>query len=75
MEWNIPNTPDTKFRIGSITRQFTSMLIMQLVEQNKIDLQGKLTDYLPYYRQDTGLNHGICDAFKISIQSFFGRTS
>jgi len=54
MEWNIPNTPDTKFRIGSITKQFTSMLIMQLVEQKKIDLQGKLTDYLPYYRQDTG---------------------
>jgi len=54
MEWNIPNTPDTKFRIGSITKQFTSMLVMQLVEQQKIDLQGKLTDYLPYYRQDTG---------------------
>ena len=28
MEWNIPNTPDTKFRLGSITKQFTSMLIM-----------------------------------------------
>lgn len=28
MEWNIPNEPDTKFRIGSNTKQFTSMLIM-----------------------------------------------
>jgi CubicO group peptidase (beta-lactamase class C family) len=53
-EWNIPNKPDTKFRIGSITKQFTSMLILQLVEQKKIDLQGKLSDYLPYYRKDTG---------------------
>ena len=26
MEWNIPNTPDTKFRLGSITKQFTAML-------------------------------------------------
>jgi len=54
MEWNIPNKPGTKFRIGSITKQFTSMLIMQLVEKGKIDLQGKLSDYLPYYRKDIG---------------------
>lgn len=53
-EWNIPNEPDTKFRLGSITKQFTSMLILQLVEQGKIDLEGKLSDYLTYYRKDTG---------------------
>src|SRR5215813_10235570 len=28
MEWGIPNTPDTKFRLGSITKQFTSMLTL-----------------------------------------------
>ena len=54
MEWSIPNQPDTKFRLGSITKQFTSMLIMQLVEKGKIKLDGKLTEYLPYYRKDTG---------------------
>ena len=54
MEWNIPNQPDTKFRLGSITKQFTSMLIMQLVEQGKLKVEGKLSDYLPDYRKDTG---------------------
>jgi len=54
MEWNISNEPDVKFRIGSITKQFTSMLIMQLLAEEKIDLEGKLSDYLPYYRKDTG---------------------
>jgi CubicO group peptidase (beta-lactamase class C family) len=54
MEWNIPNKPDTKFRIGSLTKQFTSMLVLQLVEKKKIGLEGKLSDYLPYYRKDTG---------------------
>jgi CubicO group peptidase (beta-lactamase class C family) len=54
MEWNIPNSYDTKFRLGSITKQFTSMLIMQLVEKNKIKLEDKITDYLPYYRKDIG---------------------
>jgi CubicO group peptidase (beta-lactamase class C family) len=54
MEWNIPNTPETKFRLGSITKQFTSMLILQLVEEGKVSLEGKLSDCLPYYREDTG---------------------
>lgn len=54
VEWNIPNEPDTKHRLGSITKQFTSMLVMQLVEKGKIKLDGKITDYLPYYRKDTG---------------------
>jgi len=54
MEWNIPIETDTKFRLGSITKQFTSMLILQLVQEGKIKLEGKITDYLPDYRKDTG---------------------
>ena len=54
MEWNIPIETDTKFRLGSITKQFTSMLVLQLVQEGKIKLEGKLTDYLPDYRKDTG---------------------
>ena len=54
MEWKVPNTADTKFRIGSISKQFTASIIMQLVEEGKIKLDGKLTDYLQDYRKDTG---------------------
>lgn len=54
MEWNIPNSPDTKFRLGSITKQFTAMLILQLVEKGKLKLDGKVTDYLPDYPKETG---------------------
>jgi CubicO group peptidase (beta-lactamase class C family) len=54
MEWSIPNQPDTKFRIGSVTKQFTATLILQLVEEGKIKLDGKITEYLPDYRKDTG---------------------
>ena len=59
MEWNIPNEPDTKFRLGSITKQFTATLILQLVEQGKIKLDGKVSDYLPDYRKDTGARMSI----------------
>ena len=54
MEWNVANAPDTKFRLGSITKQFTALLIMQLAEQNKLKLTGKITDYLPDYPKATG---------------------
>jgi CubicO group peptidase (beta-lactamase class C family) len=53
-EWNIPNTPDVKFRLGSITKQFTSMLVMQQVAKGTIALDAHLIEYLPYYRADTG---------------------
>ena len=67
MEWDIPNTPDTKFRLGSITKQFTATLILQLVEQGKIKLDGKLIDYLPDYRKDTGA--------KVTIHNLLSHTS
>jgi CubicO group peptidase (beta-lactamase class C family) len=54
MEWNVPNEPDTKFRLASITKQFTAALILQLVDQGKVKLDGKLSEYLPDYRKDVG---------------------
>ncbi len=54
MEWKVPNEADTKFRLASITKQFTAAAILQLVEQGKIKLDGTITDYLPDYRKDTG---------------------
>ncbi len=54
MEYDISNSPETKFRIGSITKQFVATVIMQLVEEGKINLDEKITSYLPNYRKDTG---------------------
>lgn len=67
MEWNIPNTHETRFRLGSITKQFTATLIMQLVEKGKIKLDGKISDYLPEYRKDTGE--------KVTIHQLLNHTS
>jgi CubicO group peptidase (beta-lactamase class C family) len=33
LEWNVANTPDTKFRLGSITKQFTAASILLLEER------------------------------------------
>ncbi|SHG11834.1 serine hydrolase domain-containing protein [Pedobacter caeni] len=53
-EWNVANATNTKFRIASLTKQFTAMLVMQLYQEGKIDLSGHISDYLPYYRKDIG---------------------
>ncbi len=66
-EWQIPNKSDTKFRIGSVTKQFTAAMILQLVEEGKMKLDGKITDYLPNYRKDTGS--------KITIHQLLNHTS
>ncbi len=41
------NTPATKFLIGSVTKQFTAMAIMQLYERELLDINDKLSDYIP----------------------------
>src|SRR5439155_22314042 len=40
-------TPDMIFRIGSITKQFTSVAVLQLVQQGKVSLDDGITKYLP----------------------------
>ena len=54
MEWDIPNQPNTKHRLGSITKQFTAMLILQLVAEGKLELQTPITTYLPDYPKASG---------------------
>ena len=54
MEWDIPNQANTKHRLGSITKQFTAMLILQLVAEGKLDLQEPITKYLPDYPKASG---------------------
>ncbi len=47
---NTPITEDTVFRIGSITKTFTAIAVMQLWEQGLIDLDAPANDYLRAYR-------------------------
>lgn len=54
MESRTPNTRHTRFGIASITKQFTALLVLQQASEGKILLQGKVSDYLPWYRKDTG---------------------
>ena len=82
-EWQIPNTPDVRFRLGSITKQFTSMVIMQLVAEGKLELDDRITTHLSDYRKDTGdritiahlLNHTSGIPSYTGLPGFFANES
>jgi CubicO group peptidase (beta-lactamase class C family) len=43
-------TPQTPFLLGSLTKSFTALAVMQLVEAGQIDLDAPAQDYLPWFR-------------------------
>ncbi|RBW57548.1 serine hydrolase [Tenacibaculum sp. E3R01] len=49
LELNVPMRPNHVFEIGSITKQFTAISILMLVEQGKIKLNDDITKYIPDY--------------------------
>jgi CubicO group peptidase (beta-lactamase class C family) len=52
--FQVPCTADTKFKIASITKAFTSVLVLQLAEERKIDLDAPIKTYLPNYAGEGG---------------------
>ncbi len=49
LEHNIPIDEDMVFQIGSVTKQFTSTLILMLIEEGKMKLDDDITKYIPSY--------------------------
>jgi len=47
LEHDVPNTPRTKYRLGSITKQFTAMAILILQQQGKLNVHDKIKKYVP----------------------------
>ncbi len=46
----VPATADTVYRVGSVSKLFTDIAVMQLVEQGKLDLDVPVTRYLPDFK-------------------------
>jgi CubicO group peptidase (beta-lactamase class C family) len=47
LEWNNANAPDVKFRLGSLTKQFTAALVLQLQDEGKLKIEDPVSKYLP----------------------------
>lgn len=48
-ELGVLNTSDTRFHLGSVTKQFTAMAVMQLQEKGKLSTEDNLAKYIPDY--------------------------
>ncbi len=66
-EWNIPNTTDTKFMIGSVSKPFTAVLILIQVQKGLINLDKTISDYLPEFTNKP--------AAKVTIRQLLKHTS
>lgn len=64
-ELQVPITPRTKFRLGSLTKAFTAAAILQLAEKGKLKLEDPVARFLPDYPQ----------AEKITIHHLLTHTS
>jgi CubicO group peptidase (beta-lactamase class C family) len=47
LEWDVPNAPNTKFRLGSVTKQFTAASILLLEERGKLSVSDPVKKYMP----------------------------
>ncbi len=65
-----PVTPETPFHIGSISKSFTALAVMQLVEQDRIDLDAPVQTYLPWFRVADGAVSG-----SITVRHLLHQTS
>jgi D-alanyl-D-alanine carboxypeptidase len=65
--FDVPVTNATKFKVASITKVFTSVLILQLVDQGKLDLRAPIRTYLPNYTGE--------GADKVRIYNLLNHTS
>ena len=65
-ERGIPNSPDTHFPIFSITKPFTAVLVLQLVEEESLQLDETVWQYLPSFPSEAAdritIHHLLCHA-------------
>lgn len=53
----IANTPNTRFCIGSITKSFTAMLILQLAQEGKLAINDPIKKYIPEFKHESVTIH------------------
>jgi len=71
VESKIPATPKTCYRIASISKTFTAVAVMQLVEQGKLALDDRVRSYLPWFRPRAN----TADARRITIRQLLSHTA
>jgi CubicO group peptidase (beta-lactamase class C family) len=69
-----PVTPQTPFLIGSTSKAFTALAVMQMVEAGKVDLDAPVQTYLPWFSMLDGAG-GRNAASRITVRHLLNHTS
>src|SRR4029079_1494564 len=64
-EWSVPNSNDTKYHLASVSKPFTSISILLLEQQGKLNVTDPVSTYLPDFNQGN----------KITIHPLLSHTS
>jgi D-alanyl-D-alanine carboxypeptidase len=66
LEYKTPMLTNQQFRTGSITKMFTAVIILQLVNEGKLTLDSKLSNYIPSLAEYIDKNHEISIRYLLS---------
>lgn len=69
---NIPANTGTKYRVGSVTKMFTAAMIFQLIEEGKLSLNTKLSEFYPQIPNAEKINIAEMLNHSSGIHSFTG---
>jgi CubicO group peptidase (beta-lactamase class C family) len=71
VERKLPNTETTKFRIGSCSKQFTAIAILQLQEQGKLSVSDRLSMYFPEVPGSTSITLDMLLTHRSGLHDFY----
>ncbi|MGW7286227.1 serine hydrolase domain-containing protein [Streptomyces sp. NPDC054847] len=61
--WSVPNTHDTRFRVASVSKTFTAVAVLQLVERKRVRLDDALVnfvkDHVPELDRRVTVHHAL----------------
>ena len=57
LEWGLPISPQTVFRLASISKQFTAVAVLSLVQEGRIALDDPVSKYLPDIHEPATVEH------------------
>lgn len=70
LDGNIKATPETHYRIGSISKMFTTVLVLKAVEAGKLSLDQKLADFYPQIKNSEKITLSMLLQHRSGIQNF-----
>ena len=58
-ERKVPNTVETRFRVASVSMQFTAAAVLRLVDEGKVSLDTRVGEFIPGMTKESDLSEAL----------------